>query len=188
MTMNQVPHLGPSQSPPGWFPDVTPGLVRYWDGSKWTEHVAPASPPSAPPLAQPETSLSTAGKVAVAAAVAALIGSFLPWVSIVSIFGSIEVSGFTAGDGKLTAGAAVIAMLLGYLGLTKGNNGPVVLAILAALGGAIASIYDLTNIQNAINGSESEGMAVTVGYGLYLCSAGFVVCFFALLNARSRAS
>jgi hypothetical protein len=26
----------------GWYPDQNmPGTQRYWDGSKWTEHVAP---------------------------------------------------------------------------------------------------------------------------------------------------
>ena len=139
-------------------------------------------------MSQRAESLSTTGKVAAAAGLAALIGSFLPWVSAVSIFGSIEISGFTAGDGKLTAGAAVVAMLLGYAGLTKGNKAPVVLAMLAALGGACVSIYDLTGIQSKLNGSESEGVAASVGYGLYLCTAGFVVCLFGLLSARSKAS
>lgn len=33
---------------PGWYPDsVTPGQQRYWDGTQWTEHVAPL-PPTAP--------------------------------------------------------------------------------------------------------------------------------------------
>jgi uncharacterized RDD family membrane protein YckC len=43
---------------PGWYPDpTTPGQLRYWDGSAWTEHRAPAvaSTPTpavaAPPLA-----------------------------------------------------------------------------------------------------------------------------------------
>lgn len=29
--------------PPGWYADpVMPGTQRYWDGSAWSEHVAPA--------------------------------------------------------------------------------------------------------------------------------------------------
>jgi hypothetical protein len=34
----------------GWFPDSSkPGLLRYWDGERWTEHTAPAGAP--PPVA-----------------------------------------------------------------------------------------------------------------------------------------
>jgi hypothetical protein len=33
----------PGQVPPGWYPDATsPGNLRYWDGSAWTEHRRPA--------------------------------------------------------------------------------------------------------------------------------------------------
>jgi hypothetical protein len=46
-TTNQPPI---QSQPAGWFPQPD-GTQRYWDGSKWTEHVAPgpaASPPPAP--------------------------------------------------------------------------------------------------------------------------------------------
>ena len=39
-------------SQPGWHPDPVPpqpgqpGQLRYWDGTRWTEHVAPASQPA----------------------------------------------------------------------------------------------------------------------------------------------
>jgi hypothetical protein len=25
-------------SPPGWYPSVQPGALRYWDGRAWTTH------------------------------------------------------------------------------------------------------------------------------------------------------
>ena len=40
-----------SNTQPGWHPDPAPQsagqppLLRYWDGSGWTEHTAPATPP-----------------------------------------------------------------------------------------------------------------------------------------------
>jgi hypothetical protein len=38
--------LGPEA---GWYPDPsTPGAMRYWDGSQWTNQVVPPPPPPAP--------------------------------------------------------------------------------------------------------------------------------------------
>jgi len=35
-------------SPAQWAPDPQqPGQLRWWDGSRWTEHTAPAAPPQA---------------------------------------------------------------------------------------------------------------------------------------------
>ncbi len=40
--------MADQQTPPGWYP--TPdGTQRYWDGTKWTESVAPSAPTGAPP-------------------------------------------------------------------------------------------------------------------------------------------
>lgn len=44
-------------------------------------------------------------------AVGLAVGSFMPWVSVTSIFGTIDVAG-TAGDGKITAALGVVAALL----------------------------------------------------------------------------
>src|SRR5215216_4957698 len=33
-----------NQTPAGWYPDTqNPQLQRYWDGSQWTQHTAPAA-------------------------------------------------------------------------------------------------------------------------------------------------
>ena len=41
------PPLSPTLPPAGWHADPhgTPGLLRYWDGTQWTEHTAPVPPP-----------------------------------------------------------------------------------------------------------------------------------------------
>ncbi len=36
---------GVNNTPAGWYPQAD-GSQRYWDGARWTEHVAPAGPPN----------------------------------------------------------------------------------------------------------------------------------------------
>ncbi len=45
-------------SPAGWYPDSEqPGMQRYWDGSAWTDHRAPAQATGSPPaMTEPTTS------------------------------------------------------------------------------------------------------------------------------------
>jgi hypothetical protein len=34
-----------AEAAPGWYPDPSqPGMQRWWDGSTWSEHVAPMAP------------------------------------------------------------------------------------------------------------------------------------------------
>lgn len=41
---------------PAWYPDPsTPGQQRYWDGTQWTEHVAPMVPSAYAPPPNPYT-------------------------------------------------------------------------------------------------------------------------------------
>jgi hypothetical protein len=47
------------QAQPGWYPDPSgpPGQKRWWDGTRWTEHLQPA--PGAGPPATPQKSGSS---------------------------------------------------------------------------------------------------------------------------------
>ena len=48
---NLVPVAYAGASPPGWYPDAAaPGLFRWWDGTRWSEHTwsAPSPPTDAP--------------------------------------------------------------------------------------------------------------------------------------------
>lgn len=62
---------------PGWYSsESAPDRLRYWDGEKWTEHTAPASP-TPPPSAGPGT-LTIARGVAIGVAVV-LVALFVLW-------------------------------------------------------------------------------------------------------------
>lgn len=43
---------GTTSAAPGWYPDGT-GAQRWWNGSAWSEHTAPASPATAQPMQRP---------------------------------------------------------------------------------------------------------------------------------------
>ncbi|RII89764.1 DUF2510 domain-containing protein, partial [Clavibacter michiganensis] len=49
----------PSAAPAGWFPDGS-GQLRYWDGSVWTQHVAPMVQPAAAQVPAPSAAATAA--------------------------------------------------------------------------------------------------------------------------------
>ncbi|MBF4619548.1 PASTA domain-containing protein [Clavibacter sp. VKM Ac-2542] len=49
----------PSAAPAGWFPDGS-GQLRYWDGSAWTQHVAPIVQPAGAQAAAPSAAAAAA--------------------------------------------------------------------------------------------------------------------------------
>lgn len=75
-------HPAPSTAPAGWYPNN--GMLRFWDGVRWTHHVAPlGSMP--PPAARVERS-SASGVLVVTAWIIALMtmGYMVPWAVAVS--------------------------------------------------------------------------------------------------------
>jgi hypothetical protein len=51
----------PSRTPAGWYDDGSgTGTLRYWDGSAWTEHTAPAASPAAQPPSEAVAAASVA--------------------------------------------------------------------------------------------------------------------------------
>jgi hypothetical protein len=96
--------------PPAWYPDPgAAGALRWWDGTAWTQHVAPAHPVFVPVR-------STDG-LAIASLITALMG--IPIVPIVLGFvarGRIERSGGRS-DGN---GLAMAGIVIGFIQIVIG--------------------------------------------------------------------
>ncbi len=120
-----------AQPAPGWYEDPTDPLQqRYWDGTTWTDHVAPrpVAPAAAPPAAAMPTNFGGAAAPArptSTKATLSLVLSIVSWVALpvlAAIAGVIlghlaraEIRGSGGriqGDGLATAG-----LIVGYLNL-----------------------------------------------------------------------
>ncbi len=165
--MSSLPPPVPGQQP-GWFqPQPHPQAYQ-------------------PPPSQQNNAALTLGLIACGGALLLLIGSYMPWVSVRSIFGTFSVNGMD-GDGKLTAAAGALALILLIIATTTRSRTLFVLGALACGGGAAVAIYDIVNVSSEIAGSGLDGgVRAEVGIGLYVCAlgglAGLVCGFVAMGN------
>ena len=182
-------------TPPGWYPDPTGRFPqRYWDGQRWTDNVSPPGGPvghdSLPRLsvgsttAQASTSPCaasygagavrdrTAVIVVLSGAGGLLLGSFLPWASVTTAFGRIDVEG-TRGDGVITL---VLAIAIGVMGvfLVRGSThrALLIVSLVAASLALLVCLIDIGNVSSVASEQTSDEVDASVGYGLYLAAAG----------------
>jgi hypothetical protein len=141
-------------------------------------HTAPVVARSAAPLW-----LSIAG-----AAVAGL-GAFLPWISAVTMFGSLSVTGMQ-GDGKLSLVLAIVAAVLVWAGHSGPNRW--ITRGLGACGTGIAFIgaYDMQKVMAHARLIADDGVTVAghvaPGAGLVLTiAAGLALVVAAGLTKRA---
>lgn len=102
-----------------------------------------------------------------------LLGSFMPWASIASGFGSVGVAG-TEGDGKFTLVLGIGVVVLGVVSRMSGKRLAVPQVIACALAGIVA-VIDISNVSSKLAGVESAFVHASVGPGLYLVLIGAVV-------------
>jgi hypothetical protein len=189
---------GPGQTPAGWYPDPSgSGQQRYWDGSQWTEHYAPAAGQGgyAPQQAQAAAPARPVGPLpslwwaAPAAALIAIIGTFGDWVK--ASLGGTEVAsetGLSGGDGWFTLITGLIAIVLLVLWRNTRQRG---LAIGAAVLAAIGTLIPFLYIADPSFGAEGFGVDLAEwsrGWGLWLSfvGAGALVVISILLALRKR--
>jgi hypothetical protein len=114
--------------------------------------------------------LSTA--IAVPALVLIAIGSLGPWVT--TVLGSAIG---TRGDGKLTLGLAVVALLAIAIGRARGTG--VIVAGLAAAGALGVAAYDLVHIQHEAYLFDAQ--IASAGWGVYVSLIGAAVAVVGLV-------
>lgn len=107
--------------PPGWYNDAsTPGVVRWWDGEKWTEHTRPIAPAAAtsPPLGLAGTALPdpVTGVQAGAPVKPTTASPFGPG-------GAGDVSTTPLWKRPWVAAVAIVVIALGLAGLVFGLTG-----------------------------------------------------------------
>ncbi len=114
--------------------------------------------------------------VAVAAGVGVIIGSFGPWVSVATAFGSLTVAG-TEGDGQISMIAGVIATAIVVIRLIKPNQ-HIALTVLTAIAFIVATgvgVYHWMNIENSIGDIDNEFVRASVSWGIPLLTASGII-------------
>jgi hypothetical protein len=104
-----------------------------------------------------------------------LLGSFLPWATVTTVFGTVNVAG-TNGDGTITLGLGLVIVLLSILELTTSGVRTVKLAVgfIAGILAAAIGVLDVANVNDRIADVSSDVAQAAVGVGLYMVIAGGV--------------
>ena len=133
-----------------------------------------------PPMPPPQGAVPTATKVKSMGPILGLVGggllllgSFMPWASIASGFGSIGVAG-TEGDGKITLFLGLGIVVFGVVSLTSGRRLAVLQVLVSLAAGVVAGI-DMGNMSSKIAAVNTGFVHASVGTGLYLVLAGAIV-------------
>ncbi|MFN2526935.1 MAG: hypothetical protein ABR505_11845 [Actinomycetota bacterium] len=118
------------------------------------------------------------------------VGSFLPWISLKTGFGSITKSGMEGGDGYITLVAGIVAGLVGVAALSsKLGSGIALLPIIAALIAGAIGLINLVDIQGRVeefNVTAGQFGAGSLGSGLGAILVGSLLCLVAGIMLRSR--
>jgi hypothetical protein len=100
-----------------------------------------------------------------------VVGSLMPWVSVTTIFGSVDVAG-TNGDGVLAIGLALFGAVGVLLGATRGWR---LVSSIAGVAAAALVAYNWANVHSRASTVASDYVVADVGTGIYLCLIGAVV-------------
>lgn len=133
-------------------------------------------PPSTPNPQPLPTKRPAGPTLTLAGAALIVVGSFLPWATLTTVFGSIGFAG-TEGDGKITLAIGLLTGIAAFLELTQGRDTRVPVIVLATAAG-LAGIFGVANISDRIAGVNSGFVHASTGIGLYavIAGAGVALC------------
>ena len=129
------------------------------------------------------------GWVLAGGAVAVIIGAFMPWISVVTAFGSISRSGLDYEDGFLTVGIAIFVGVLAALTISEHvvSRWVALLGLLGATAGVILLFYDRSELANRIDLVNGNPLAsAQIGSGLWMSLAGMVTAVVGSIMVMSR--
>lgn len=113
------------------------------------------------------------------------LGSFLPWITATTVFGTISRNGVSdGGDGVFTM---VLGVVIGVLGGMLASGGRTTTATrvilwLAVIAFALIWVVDFTDVRDRIGLVDSEFAAGGIGMGFWVMAIGGVVTIVGLLN------
>jgi hypothetical protein len=102
-----------------------------------------------------------------------LLGSFLPWASVATVFGTVSLNGIE-GDGKITMVLGLVLVLIAVLELTGSADTRVVALVVAFIAVAIGG-YDLLNAGDKLSAASNEYARASIGVGLYAIVGGGIL-------------
>jgi hypothetical protein len=195
----------------GWYPDPTrQNELRYWDGSTWTDHMAPgasaaatAPPPAigtapppmpaavaAPPGRKPaaERAKTRAILVLIGGGLMA-VGALLPWEEASLNGVKIDsVQGLKEGAGGITLAAGLVCAALGVLflaGKVRAKSGIATLVVSAVtfifVAGNMSSISDDVDKAKDVT-NELVKVDATLGFGIILAVIGCLMVLIASIS------
>jgi hypothetical protein len=117
------------------------------------------------------------------------LGSFLPWMTVLSLSRSGLDGG---GDGILTLAIGIILVLVAvasFAGTDLGGSGRI-LGLFGGLGAVAIAILDGNDVANRITSVSSEYVSGSIGMGLYVVGIGGVLAVLVALfgGRRKRAA
>lgn len=125
-------------TPAGWYPDQkVAGILRYWDGEKWTDQVAPMQHPNA------NTGGVSPQLIAGLVVAAAVVGLILSQQSVTVMSGS----GIVWTGAAICAGAAVVTWVV--KSTPTWARAVCIIAAVLAIGSAFA-------VENELNDRREE--------------------------------